>query len=61
MAKLPSGEEVFKVKSPFCKRLNIVAPVEEAIISGVEEALATIVKFAPGVEVPSPRRLLNAS
>ena len=57
MAKLPSGKEVLMVKSPFWSRLNMVAPEEEATISGVEDALATMVRFAPGVDVPSPRRL----
>ena len=58
MAKLPNGKVVLTVKSPFCKRLSIVAPEEEATISGVDEALATMVRLALGVDVPSPRRLL---
>jgi len=58
IAKLPNGKEVFTVKSPFWSRLNMVAPEEEATINGVEDALATMVRFALGVDVPSPRRLL---
>ena len=58
MAKLPSGKEVLMVKSPFWSSPNMVAPEEEATINGVEDALATMVRFALGVDVPSPRRLL---